>query len=444
MDYSLSHLTAVVTHAFHSSALLLLGTATIIGYYCGGLARRITLPSIIGFMLLGVVLGPSGLELFTPGPGGNLEHFGFITEIALGFVAFTIGSELSLASLRRLGRGIMVIILTESLVAFGLVTLSVYLLSGSLPLALLFGAVAPASAPAGTVAVIQEYRARGPLTKALYAVVGFDDGLAIVIFGFAAALAQSLLLGELGLGGERSLWATLIPPLIEIIASIVVGTVIGLVFCQMAKRLRERRDTLILVFGTVLLASGLALQCHLSLILTNMVVGFVMVNTRSEATTHRIIAPLHDVMPLMFVLFFCLAGAHLDLGKLPCLGVLGLAYILARSAGLMGGAYGGALMGRMPTTIRRYLGLGILSQAGVAIGLSLIIQRDFARLAARPDVQAATAEAGLHWHAGTIAGAVITTITATCIVFEIVGPITTKIALRKAGEIPDTPERNQP
>lgn len=403
------------------SLLTLAGFATLAGFYCGSLARRIHLPSLIGYMVLGVMLGPSVFNLFTE---ASLQPLTFITEISLGFVAFGIGAELSMVSLKRLGVGIVLIILAESFTAFGVVLGAIYLLTRDLPLALVFAAVAPASAPAGTVAVIHECRAKGSLTKALYAVVGFDDGLAIVIFGFAAALAKNILVGEVS-DANVSVLSAMYPPVREIFLSLLVGTLAGFIFCHLVRRLNNSRDILILVFGTVLVVTGLSVRWHLSLILTNMVIGFVLVNTRRETLVHHVVAPLHEIMPLLFILFFCLAGAHLNLGALPSLGLIGLVYILARSAGLMSGAYWGGSLGRVEPKIRKYIGMGILSQAGVAIGLSLIVRHEFTQL---------NAEYGVP-HALEIGGNVLTTITATCIFFEIIGPILTRIALRKAGEI---------
>lgn len=431
-----------------SEPMLLLGLVAILGFYFGRVARFARLPSLIGFMVLGVVLGPSLLGLFT---AANLESLTFITELALGFVAFSIGAELSLRSLKELGGGIVMIILAESFGAFLVVMLVVFALTKSWPVALLFGAVAPASAPAGTVAVIQEYRARGSLTKALYAVVGFDDGLAILIFGFAAALAKTVMVGDL-LGAGAASTGTLAAmrgPALEIIGSLVIGTVLGFAFCQLVRRLHEPRDMLIMTFGVVLAATGLSVFYHMSLILTNMAAGFVLVNTRREAFVNRVVAPLRDIMPLLFILFFCLAGAHLNVGDLPKLGSIGILYILARAAGLIGGSRLGARIGGSPEKIRKWVGLGILSQAGVAIGLSLIIMNDFGDLARQPEIASAVARfAALHpgvtrlaYDPMAIGAAIITVITATSIVFEIVGPILTKIALTKAGEIPedDTP-----
>jgi len=407
----------------HISTLTLLGVTTIIAFYAGRGAQRIKLPSLIGYMVLGVFLGPSILNCFSE---SIMEDLSFITEIALGFVAFIIGAELSMASLKRLGPGIVSIILAESFAAFFLVLAAVYLLTRDLPLALIFGAMAPASAPAGTVAVIQEYKAKGSLTKALYAVVGFDDGLAIIIFGFAAALARNLLIGE-ATGHTTSILPAMVEPAKEIGLSLIVGGVIGFVFSQVIRKLHNPPDILIMAFGIILLATGLSISWHLSLIMTNLMVGFVLVNTRRHETVNRVTTSIAAVMPLQFLLFFCLAGAHLELSAIPTLGCVGGVYILARSAGLMGGARLGAMLGHVEEKIKKYVGMGILSQAGVAIGLSLIVKHEFAQLNAKFQLP----------HALMIGTTVLTTITATCIFFEIIGPILTKIALKKAGEIPD-------
>ncbi len=407
----------------HISDLTLLGAAIIVAFYAGKAVRFAKLPSLIGYMIVGVILGPSVLHLFDD---SSMERLTFITQIALGFVAFSIGSELSLSSLRRLGAGIISIIFAESFGAFFVVVIALYLLTRDLPMSLIFGSMAPASAPAGTVAVIQEYRSKGSLTKALYAVVGFDDGLAIIIFGFAAAVAKRLLIMEAS-GVSESTLGALLDPAKEIGLSLIVGGAAGFLFYHLVKRLHNNRDILILASGFILVCTGLSIRWHLSLILTNMVVGLVLANTRHESLLHRVTNPLLDVMPLLFVLFFCLAGAHLMLSSLPALGVIGMVYVLGRSAGLIGGARIGAAFGHMEDKIKKYVGLGILSQAGVAIGLSLIVKHEFTLLDAKYNLP----------HALKIGSSVLATITATCIFFEIIGPIFTKIALKKAGEIPD-------
>ncbi len=400
------------------SILAVLGLAVVVSLYAGRLARKIHLPSIIGYMVLGVVIGNSGWNLLNAQALGRLS---FITEICLGFVAFSIGTELSISSLKRHGYGITSIILAESFGAFLVVWGALYLITGDMPLSLIFGAVAPASAPAGTVAVIQEYKSKGSLTKALYAVVGFDDALAILIFGFAYTIARNSLLCE-GAGGTEDLLPTLWVPMREILLSLLVGAVIGFVFCQIVRKLQNPGEILIVVFGAVLFATGISLTWNLSLILTNMVLGFVLVNTRSSILVRRVMGPVMNVMPLLFVLFFCLAGAHLQLSALPQLGLIGLVYVIGRSAGLICGSRLGAMVGGVEEKVKKYVGLGILSQAGVAIGLALIAKQQLDQLGTE--------------HALAVGSAVIATVTATSVIFEIVGPILTKVALRKAGEIP--------
>ena len=391
---------------------MVVGLGTVIALYAGKLAQRGKLPSIIGFMLLGAVLGPSVLHLFTEALQNQL---GFINDIALGFVALSIGLELSFTALKRQGKAIIWIIITESIFTAVVVSLALGFFTGNWAFAILFGAIAPASAPAGTVAIIQEYRAKGPLTQALYSVVGFDDGLGIVIFGFASAIAVQLL-SQAAFSAE-----ILLRPLFEILGSVGVGLLVGLTAGMLAARLDSKRDVLTLNFGLVLLSTGISNALHLSLILTNLVVGITLVNTQTHRTTERVGEAIAGVMPLLFTMFFLLAGAHLRLQALPALGLIGLVYILGRSFGLIGGAWMGSVLGGADKTIRNNLGLGILSQAGVAIGLALYVQRTFS----------AYGDTGV-WIGTTI----ITTVTATSVIFEIVGPILTKIALRRAGEIP--------
>jgi Kef-type K+ transport system membrane component KefB len=397
--------------------LVILGAATVLAMYSGRAVRRAGLPSLLGYMVLGVIMGSSLLALIGE---EELVSLQFITDIALGYVAFTIGAELNFRALKRLGRGIILIILAESFAAFLVVSASVYLVFGDLPMALIFGALAPASAPAGTVAVIQEYKAKGNLTKALYAVVGFDDGLAVVIFGFAAALATRMLQAETSqvTGG---LVQGILEPLGEVGLSLAIGMAVGFVFSGLARKLKPVTEVPSLIFGFIAITVGLCQWLGVSLILTCMVVGMFLANSTSAAAVRNIVGQLRDYMHLLFILFFFLAGAHLRLSALPSLGLLGIVYILARSGGLMGGAWLGAVAGRSEPKIRKFLGLGILSQAGVAIGLSLLV-RQFCD-------EIATA------HAVEIGAVVITTITATSIVFEIVGPICAKYALEKAGEI---------
>jgi Kef-type K+ transport system membrane component KefB len=407
--------------------LLLLGFTILIGYIFGKYIKFLKLPSIIGFMTLGVILGPSFLNLHSEAIQSELS---FITEIALGFVALSIGLELKLSILKQFGKSIIYIIIFESFGAFLVVFTGIYLTTKNVPLALIFASIAPASAPAGTVAIIQEYKAKGTLTKALYAVVGFDDGLGIIIFGFAAAIANSILVTQSG-GAEESTFMLMLEPLKEIIFSILLGGGLSFLFALMSKKIESVSDITILAFGFIFVSLGICSILNLSLILTNMVFGMVLINTQSQSLIRKLHEPLPLIMPLLFILFFTLAGANLHISSLPALGVIGVVYILGRTIGLMSGAFIGGTVGKAEPKIKKYLGMGILSQAGVAIGLALIVKSRFAGLG-----KVISNENGVITTNGDYIGSVIiTTVTATCIFFELIGPILTKIALKKAGEI---------
>lgn len=401
--------------------ILFLGCSVLLAFYIGQGARFFRMPMIIGYLVTGIVLGPSMLDLLDH---KTLEGLSFIIDIGLGLVAFSIGTELDFASLKRLGFGIVSVILAESFGAFLLVFLFVYLFSQDLVLSILFASIAPASAPAGTVAVIKEYKAKGPMTKALYAVVGFDDALGVIIFGFALTFAKAVLVSRVA-GEGAVITFEVWEPLAEIALSIAAGAAAGWLFIRLAEKLGENGKMFILVFATVLLLSGLSLQFHGSLILTNMMAGIILTNLSHAYMVQKVRVAIDTVLPLVFVLFFLVAGLHVEIWLLPSIGLLGAVYIAGRSLGLVGGAYLGSVVGGMEKKIRNYLGFGILSQAGLAIGLGFMAKNELAKLAAEYQIADAAA----------IGTAVLITITATSVLFELIGPITTRFALKKAGEI---------
>jgi len=409
---------------FTMPILLILGIVIIISFYVGRNMKYIKLPSLIGYMILGVIFGPSLLNILNE---SITEPLSFITEIALALVALTIGLELKLSSLKKLGNGIIWIIFVESFGAFILVFTAVFLYTKNMPLALVLGGIAPASAPAGTVAVIQEYRAKGPLTKSLYAIVGFDDGLGIIIFGFAAAIARSILSNQTG-AETVNFFELIWPPLKEILISLAIGGGFSIIVSLLVRKLENSSDILIILIAFIFISVGLSHIFHISIILTNMVVGMIIVNTQGFSIVRKIKDRLPVFMPLLFILFFTLAGANLHVRAFPSLGILGIIYVIARSGGLIFGSKLGAYFGKASKNIRKYVGLGILSQAGVAIGLALIVKQDFKGLGAIINGQGIA-------NGDYIGAVVITTVTATCIFFEIIGPILTKYALTKVGEI---------
>jgi Kef-type K+ transport system membrane component KefB len=405
------------------STVLVIGVVTILPFFAGRLAGRLKLPNLIGYMLIGVLMGPSALNFLTH---NILDQLSFITQMVLGFVALNIGLELKFSELQKERFGLMITILAESFGAFLIVFFSLFLLTDNIALSLLFGAIAPASAPAGTVAVIKEYKAKGRLTRALYAVVGFDDGLGIILFGLAASFAKSYVIHP-EINDIYSILSTFMFSLKEIGFSIAVGTLSAAIFSIILLRQKYHKTMFVFIFGFVLTVVGICEITHLSLILANMIFGIIITNTQNKEIVKELSKQLYNVLPLFFILFFTLAGAHLNISLVSSLGAIGITYILARTAGLWGGAWLGAKIGKLHDSIRKYLGMGILSQAGVAIGLSLIIVEDFKGLG--PLLSNGT-------HVGDYIGAtILNTVTATCLFFEIIGPVLTKIALTKAGEV---------
>lgn len=390
--------------------LVFVATAIIAGFVGGKISNKLKLPGVVGYLIMGLFLGPSFANLLNL---EMLEKLGFFNDIALSLVAFVIGSEMRFGSLRKLGKGIVTIIFTESFGAFILVGLGVYLLTHKIYLALIFGAMAPASAPAGTAVVLQECKAKGPLTNALYAVVGLDDGLAIMIYAFAAGLAKVFMTHQ-----HMSLAGMVTKPLVEIGGSIILGGVIGYLLGFVLRKVYNKKEILAVSIGFILLCAGLANYFHFSLILANLSLGMVFANSFLLAN-RRTYQSINSITLPIFIIFFVIAGAHLQISLLPAMGVLGLVYIICRTCGLMGGAYIGASIAKSPTVIRKYLGMGILSQAGVAIGLAIMVTREFS---------------GLGSVGKDLSIMVINTIAATTIIFEILGPIATKFAITKSGE----------
>ncbi len=390
--------------------LFFISIALIFGFIGGKIMQAVKLPSIVGYLIAGMIFGPSFLNIFHEDFLVDMNTF---TAFALSLVAFIIGSEMKLSTLKEMGTGIGIITILESLGAFILVTMGVYFLTHKLYLALVFGALAPASAPAGTVAVLQECKAKGRLTNALYAVVGLDDGLAIMIFAIAVALSRMLLMGD-----HLSAAGLLKGPAFEIIASISLGILVGGVSGYFTRRLTSNDAILALSLGSLLICTGIAVHFHLSLILANLSLGMVHNNVYPQAN-RRAYRAIESITLPVYIIFFFVAGAHLHVALLPSMGFLGLVYVLCRIGGLMGGAFLGSVISKQSPVVRNYLGMGILCQAGVAIGLSVLAAGQFGPLGEEGKSSAIM---------------IVNTIAATTIIFEVIGPIGARIAISKAGE----------
>lgn len=397
---------------YHPDILTTIGLIIAVAFLGSKAFQRFGIPQVVGFIVMGVLLGSS---FFNVVPLELAQELTFVSEIALGLIGFDMGSHLRFSELRRLGRSITFILLFEAVGTFVLVTAGIYAITQSWHTALIFGALSSATAPAATVDVLTEYGAQGPLTTSLLAVVGLDDALALLLYSVTAALAESLLAGS----GTPSLFSILELPLIEIGGSLVLGLSMGWLLDFIMCRMRERHDAMAVSIGFVFICVGLANSLDFSLILTTMIMGIVVVNRCAEHGLY-IRFTIEQAGPVIYVLFFALVGARFQIKLLPSMGMLGLAYVALRSFGKFTGAWLGGTLGGAEPTVKDNLGLGLLSQAGVAIGLALASASRFS---------------GYGEEGKDLGDLIINVITATTFVVQIIGPICVKLAISRAGEI---------
>ncbi len=395
-----------------SNIIATIGLLLIVSFLGSKIFQRFGIPQVVGFIILGVLHGPSVFNIIHMDLSADLI---LISEIALGLIGFDMGGHLHLNELRRLGKSIIFILIFEALGAFTLVASGVYLLSRSLPTALIFGALSSATAPAATVDVLAEYDAKGPLTTTLLAVVGLDDALSLLLYSIAAAFATSFLAGT----GNPSFLEIIEIPFFEIGGSLVLGLSLGYLLDKLLSRMTKTHDAMAVSIGFVLLSAGISEVLGFSLILTCLVLGMMVVNCCPEHGKH-IRYTVEQTGPVIYVLFFTLVGARFQIALLPTIGMIGIAYLGLRSCGKFFGAWLGGTIGGAQPVVRDNLGFGLLSQAGVAIGLALVSSRRFSGLG----------EAGEE-----LSALVINVITATTFIVQIIGPILVKLAINRAGEI---------
>lgn len=390
----------------------MVGLALLSGWAAGLLCRRLKVPMVVGYIIVGIIMGKSMFSIFND---DNFPGLVYLTYLALAFIGFDIGGELALRRLKHLGKPILWISLLESAGATLLVTVAVYLYTRKLATALVFGALASATAPAATVDVLREYQASGPLTTTVFAVVGIDDGIAIIIYAFAIFLAKLALSGS-----EVHVAEAVLRPVGEIMGSLGLGTAMGLAFLFLVRNYTARRGLLVLTLGVIVLTTGLANALHFSLILANMAMGMAIVNL-TRWRREDLFEIVRGVTQPLFVIFFVLVGSQLQAGKLVSLGWIGLLYIVFRSLGKQAGSSLGGVISDAPENVRKYLGLCLFSQAGVAIGLSIQTMLELG--------------GGRFGDAGIELGVTaISVIAATTLFFQLIGPSCTRYAIIKAGE----------
>jgi Kef-type K+ transport system membrane component KefB len=373
------------------------------GLIFGRVVKYLKLPNVTGYLITGLLIGPHIFNLLST---DIVSQLNLISEMALAFIAFSIGSEFKLSYLKKAGMTPIVIALFEALLASVLVSVVLMLFGFGIEISLLLGAIAAATAPAATIMVVKQYNARGPVTNTLLSVVALDDAVTLMAFGFAMAVVNSMLNP-----GQNSAIVTAILPLVEIIGSIALGLVLGLLFNIPLKFFKKNSNRLIITCGFVFLAHALATFAGLSSLLLCMSMGAALINTSSSG--REIFKIVDSITPPIFLMFFVVSGAELDISIIPKIGVIGILYLVVRVIGKVAGAWLGAYLMKAPETVKKYIGLTLIPQAGVAIGLSLIASNTL------PEY-------------GKTIRAVILCAT---LIYELVGPAITKIGLKKAGEI---------
>ncbi|MBN2017567.1 MAG: cation:proton antiporter [Candidatus Cloacimonetes bacterium] len=391
---------------------IFLGISLIAALIFSNGAKLLKSPLIVGYIIAGALLGPSVFNFISYEQIRSLE---IINVVTLSLIGFGIGGALRWSEIKKLGKVIIYTLFFESFGAFFFVSIALSLLLKSIPLGLIFGALAVATAPAATVEVVREYKAKGTLTTTLYAIVGLDDILALVIYIIIMPVAL-IFLGDVHTSTASSILSALGTAGLEMFLSVIIGVAIGFLMMLVSQRIHDRVKLLIFSLGIILLNCGIAEILKLSPILLNMAMGIVVINSK-PINARKIFTALGDWSPPIYVWFFVLVGARLDLSLLIKFGLLAIVYILARSSGKWVGAYVGGSLSHATEPVRKYLGFCLLDQAGVAIGLALAASKTLENL-------------GMSLYANQI----ISTVTATTFLVMLVGPIFLKWALFKSGE----------
>jgi Kef-type K+ transport system membrane component KefB len=388
------------------NTILCLGIVLVGALVAEKIVNYLKVPAITSYILLGILLGPYALNVTGEGLMAASE---LLSNIVLGFIAFHIGKNFSLEHFKRIGKAVLSISLSVTVATLICVTVGIYYVAQQpFHIALLFGAISTATAPATTMMIIRQYKARGLFTDVLLGTVAIDDAWGIMIFSVSLAIAQILQLGQFS---ELVIMFVTMKAAGKIFFSMILGLIMAFLASKISVYLKRREDVLTFILGAILINTGIALYFHMSPLLSNMFFGAVLVNI--EKTSFRFFDSLSAVDWPLYVMFYVLAGANLDVGLLSTLGLIGSVYIISRIIGRIGGAYAGAVIVGAEKSIQKYMGLALMAQAGVAIGLAMLAKVNLP-------------------HTG---GAILNTIIATTVIYEILGPIATRYSLLKARNI---------
>ncbi len=393
------------------TTMLGLVLAMVAGLLMTRIMKLFNLPNVTGYLVAGIIVGPYCCNFVN---ATSLAEISFISTVALGFIAFSIGGEFKLSTIKAIGGKVIVIAIIQAIGAVFMVMGGLFILRAinpdliSVPSILVLSAISAATAPAATLMVVKQFKAKGPVTETLLPVVAFDDAIALMVFAVCFGLSKSLTSGA-----EISAISVVVRPLLEIVVSLAIGGAIGFVLSVVCKFFRSRANRLGWMIACVLAGVGICELLELSSLLTCMMTGAVFCNMREDSV--KILDGSERWTPPLFMLFFVISGATLDLAVIPQVGLVGIIYLVCRSIGKYAGSYGSALLMKTDKNVRNYLGITLLPQAGVAIGMATIV---------------ANTEGF-----DEVAKSVVTVVLCATLIYELIGPVLTKWALAKAGEI---------
>ncbi len=416
-------LTVGELNAYHS--IVVLGAIILLGLFTGKLVEKIKIPYITGYIVAGLFVGGL-LVLF--GVKDIIHSLEVVSSVGLGFIAYGIGRELVFSRLKKTGKEVIVITIMQAVVTTSIVSVGLILLGVSLPISLIFGAIATATEPASIMLLTKKFRTKGPLTKTLIPLVGLDDAVGIVIFGVLLSIAKSL---EAGL--HLSFIEIVEEPFFELLFSLVVGVVFGLFVSYIIKYIKSKSEDkyeafLIVSVFAVLVTVGLAkmglhigdFHIHLSPILTPMITGVTVTNLISKVQSHDVELSVDKFTPPILIAFFTIAGAELVVAffgeadvVISLVLYLAVGYIVLRIIGKIFGAYLGARIMHSVEPIRKYLGISLLPQAGVALGMAYQARVDFS----------------------SDGVTILIVVLIATLFYALIGPVGVKYALQKANEI---------
>jgi Kef-type K+ transport system membrane component KefB len=412
-----------ISHAkdgLYENSIFGIGILLVFALIGGKLISLINFPKVTGYILIGIIIGPSALGILSK---EMVDGFTVIRQVAIGLIGYTIGLELKFSKLRKTGKQVMVITIVQAFFTALVVFFGVYLYmtvtkgNHILTFALILGAIATATAPGPIVAVVKSYRTKGPVTDVLLPLVALDDAIGIMLFALMLSLGTSLISGPI------SASKMILAPLLEIGLSLFFGITLGFLLQFLLKRLNRESDAILLmiILGLVLVGIGIGIVVHASAILLPMTIGIVLTNTIDEKYKLRL-TKLTDLFGAPVLLaFFTIAGAELELHLLREVGLLGLVYLSTRVIGKINGAHISAKWMKAPKTVTKYLGYTLIPQAGVAIDMALTTQLRFSE----PDL------IGFR----SVGDSIMAIILAATVIYEVFGLIVVKTALHKAGEI---------